>query len=352
MSTSTGAPLNLNKFETSDDIVTALTTLFNQNMDKLNQSNTGVKTWAPSTVYNKGDIVLHKWDANKMLFATVAHTSSTASTEPAWNDGDGSKWVSMSSNLYMTDPAASEFLPQGTVTTDGGQIKRARVNTYPGKASYAQDMDLLTSRVVRWTPNTHYNVGDMFSVRSPQDMRVSSGTSGAKVTLGNGGRGPAIFMVTTEFTSGSNFPASDNAISNNYQLLNQEVYVATGGETKDGINNTVNMGFGFYFNAIRNGMTVTLSYWSNKHLGLGDNGGSWIGLGEHMPNVLSPRDLAHLVTYKDRGGHGAHWRIWLDGSMVFWCPEGGMGQDDQWYEGHVTYEARWGFVWPAFTPVN
>lgn len=348
MSTSTGAPLNLNKFETSDDIVTALTTLFNQNMDKLNQSNTGVKTWAPSTVYNKGDIVLHKWDANKMLFATVAHTSSKASTESAWNDGDGSKWVSMSSNLYMTDPAASEFLPQGTVTTDDGQIKRARVNTYPGKASYDQDMDLLTSRVVRWTPNTHYNVGDMFSVRSPQDMRVSSGTSGAKVTLGNAGRGPAIFMVTTAFTSGSNFPASDNAISNNYQLLNQEVYVATGG----GNNNQIAMGFGFNFNAIRNGTTVSLSYWSDRHQGLGDNGGAWINLGEKVPSVLSPRDLAHVVLYGNRDGRGPHWRIGSDGGMVLWCPQGGFNENQGWFEGHATYEARWGFVWPAFTPVN
>lgn len=351
MSTSTGAPLNLNKFETSDDIVTALTTLYNQNMDKLNTANTGVKTWAPSTVYNKGDLVINKWDGNRVMFALVSHTSSNASTDTAWRDSDSSKWGDLSSNLYMQDPTANEGLSAGSVVTQDGQIKRARVNTYPGKASYAQDMDLLTSRVVRWTPNTHYNVGDMFSVRSPQDMAVSSGTSGAKVTLGNAGRGPAIFMVTTAFTSGSNFPASDNAISNNYQLLNQEVYVATGGET-GGINNTVNMGYGFYFNAVRNGMTVTLSYWSDRHLGWGDNGGSWVSLSEKMPSVLSPRDLAHVVMYGNRDGHGPHWRIGSDGGMVFWGPQGGISQNNGWFEGHATYEARWGFVWPAFTPVN
>ena len=79
MSTSTGAPLNLNKFETSDDIVTALTTLYNQNMDILNTANTGVKTWAPSTVYNKGDLVINKWDGNRVMFALVSHTSNADS---------------------------------------------------------------------------------------------------------------------------------------------------------------------------------------------------------------------------------------------------------------------------------
>ena len=348
MSTSTGAPLNLNKFETSDDIVTALTTLYNQNMDTLNSANTGLKTWAPSRVYNKGDIVINKWDDDQIMFALSSHTSSTASTEAAWRDSDSARWASLASSLYMQDPSTNKGLVAGSVVTQNGQIMRARANTYPGKASYMQDMDLLTSRIVPWSPNTHYNVGDYFSVRSPQDMFVSTGTSGAKVTLGNAGRAPAVFVVTTAFTSGSNFPASDNVISNNYQLINHNAYVAIGGDK----NNTIAMGFGIYFTPVRNGTTVTLSYWSNQHQGWGDNGGAWVTLTEKVPSVFSPRDLAHVVTYSNRDGGGPHWRIGSDGGMVFWGPKGGMGQNDGWFEGHATYEAAWGFVWPAFTPVN
>ena len=334
MSTSTGAPLNLNKFETSDDIVTALTTLFNQNMDKLNQSNTGVKTWAPSTVYNKGDIVLHKWDANKVLFATVSHTSSTASTESAWNDGDGSKWLSMSSNVYITDPAASEFLPQGTVTTDGGQIKRARVNTYPGKASYAQDMDLLTSRVVRWTPNTHYNVGDMFIVSSPS-LTVNNYTVG----LNN-----VVFLVRTAFTSGSNFAASDNAISSNYDIINPEKYVAFGNSIP-----VPNM----KARIIRQGLHITLDIYTNETSGIRNNGGSWIPANEKLPQVFTPADGSRVFfeAYISRDD-GQIFQIAPDGGMMFWTPRGDTG-DRSWFHGSTAYDGQASdLIWPAFTPVN
>ena len=340
MSTSTGAPLNLNKFETSDDIVTALTTLFNQNMDKLNQSNTGVKTWAPSTVYNKGDIVLHKWDANKVLFATVSHTSSTASTESAWNDGDGSKWLSMSSNVYITDPATSEFLPQGTVTTDGGQIKRARVNTYPGKSSYAQDMDLLTSRVVRWTPNTHYNVGDMFVVTSPMITTLQPSGTLAKLE-------DAIFVVKTAFTSGSNFPASDNAVSSNYRLTNPEgAYQAW--------NNSVFMGnwnWRFYRQGNRVSVTVADQV---KNGPMVDSGWRWIPNDGNakVPTWASPAggEYPKLMVTVGQGNY-ALYEIGASNSQ-FVTPRGNQNNGVFGY-GSNSYGADPAMMqWPAFTPTN
>lgn len=340
MSTSTGAPLNLNKFETSDDIVTALTTLFNQNMDKLNQSNTGVKTWAPSTVYNKGDIVLHKWDANKVLFATVAHTSSTASTESAWNDGDGSKWLSMSSNVYITDPAASEFLPQGTVTTNGGQIKRARVNTYPGKPSYAQDMDLLTSRVVRWTPNTHYNVGDMFIVTSPVITTLQPTGTTAKLE-------DAIFIVKTAFTSGSNFPASDDAISSNYRITNPEgAYQAWKNDIFMG-----NWNWRFYRQGNRVSVTVSDQL---KNGPMVDNGWRWIPNDSNakVPTWARPAGSEYpKLTVTVGQGNYALYELGPSSSQ-FVTPRGNQGNGTFGY-GSTSYAADPASMqWPAFTPVN
>lgn len=57
MSTTTGSPLNLNKFAGGDKVYDALTTLFNQNMDKLNDAILNAKIWAPNTAYIRGNIV-------------------------------------------------------------------------------------------------------------------------------------------------------------------------------------------------------------------------------------------------------------------------------------------------------
>ena len=100
MSTSTGAPLNLNKFETSDDIVTALTTLYNQNMDILNTANAGIKKWTPNTKDQEGDLVMVSMGSNEtgrlnnaIFRAVAAHNSST--TFPA---SGNSQWILMNTD--------------------------------------------------------------------------------------------------------------------------------------------------------------------------------------------------------------------------------------------------------------
>lgn len=341
MSTSTGAPLNLNKFETSDDIVTALTTLYNQNMDKLNSANTGLKTWAPSTVYNMGDLVINKWDADQIMFALSSHTSSNASTEVAWRDSDSARWGSLSSSLYLQDPTANKGLVAGSVVTQNGQLMRSRVNTYPGKASYMQDMDLITSRVVRWTPNTHYNVGDMFVVSSPLITTLQPSGTSAKLE-------DAIFIVKTAFTSGSNFPASDDAVSSNYRITNPE-------GSYQAWNNSVFMG-NWNWRFYRQGHRVTATVADKLKNGpMVDNGWRWIPndsnakvptwaqpAGGEWPKLTINVGQINFAFYELTGGSGSH----------FITPRGNQNNDTYGY-GSTAYAADPALMqWPAFTPVN
>ena len=77
MSGSTGNPLNLNKFDGTDDVVRALTDLFNQNMDIINKGDVHVKVWQPNTAYQKADVIMHPYQP-KLMYSYVAHTSSNS----------------------------------------------------------------------------------------------------------------------------------------------------------------------------------------------------------------------------------------------------------------------------------
>ena len=211
MSGSTGNPLNLNKFDGTDDVVKALTDLFNQNMDLINKGDVHVKVWQPNTAYQKYDIVTHPYQS-KLIYAYNAHTSSNSTTEADWSTNDGSKWASLSFTPNIIPWQANNYFQTGDIFFDGNELKKAST------AGASATLDRTTSsfvgsRIANWTPNTKYNVGDLAFIKS-----LNTGSEGS------GRLQNAIVRAKVAHTSDTQFPASSDGL---WDITNIESYYRT-----------------------------------------------------------------------------------------------------------------------------
>lgn len=206
MSGSTGNPLNLNKFDGTDDVVRALTDLFNQNMDLINKGDIHVKVWQPNTAYQKADIVMHPYQS-KLIYSYNAHTSSNSNTEADWGTNDGSKWASLSFTPNVIPWQANNYFQGNDIFFDGNELKKA---TQSGASSTLDRTasSFVGSRIAVWTPNTKYNVGDLVYVK----LLGSDDT---------GKLSDAILRCASSHISGITIPASSTGT---WILVNKEAY--------------------------------------------------------------------------------------------------------------------------------
>lgn len=163
MSTTTGSPLNLNKFAGGDKVYDALTTLFNQNMDKLNDALTNVPKWQPNTAYVIGNIVQDPYHSIFMM-CRINHTSSEqTSSESDWGPLNGNywTWIDGKPRVYSEQPA---YYLGGSLSIDGNngqlvQVKTSGFNT--DHTWFTQNTHLLADNIPNWEPNRRYNIGDL-----------------------------------------------------------------------------------------------------------------------------------------------------------------------------------------------
>lgn len=209
MSGTTGWPLNLNTFDGSDDIVDALTTHFNQNMNNINKANVTAKVWDNNVHYNQWDIVQNKFDLVTMV-CVQDHTSSNANSKQMWGDQDGSKWIYLTNFLKLAGFIQNMYIPSGSIFTDGNAIK-LQDNGVARATIDRTDSHFLSSRVESWTPNTKYNVGDLVFIKRLNGNQPNKGD------IMNGFfRCQSAHVSTTLFPASSDniwFPINDDAIT-------------------------------------------------------------------------------------------------------------------------------------------
>lgn len=206
MSGTTGNPLNLNKFDGGDDIVDALTRLFNQNMDILNKATANAGVWAPSTHYNQWDIVQNRFEGITMI-STQDHTSSNADNRTDWGTKDGSKWIYLTNFPKINQYIQNQYMPSGSAFLDGNGLK------YQDTGSVHPVIDrteshFLSSRIENWTPQTKYNPGDLVYI-------------GSMNTTWQGTLQKAVLRARVPHTSDTTFPASSDGL---WDLINLDAY--------------------------------------------------------------------------------------------------------------------------------
>lgn len=244
MAGSTGSPLNLNLLEGGDDVVAALTSYFNQNMNLLNASDSHVKTWQPNTAYQKADIVMHPYQS-KLIYALSAHTSSNSTTEDAWGTNDGSKWGSLSFTPNVIPWQANNYFQGNDIFFDGNELKKA---TQAGASSTLDRTvsSFVGSRVAAWTPNTQYNVGDLAYIGNLNPTDNGLGTFKS-----------TIVRCIASHISSTQFPASTD---NKWEIVNLESYTYL---------KNINQGNGLMGDYLRKGNVVEVSITSSTSSPIG-----------------------------------------------------------------------------------
>lgn len=172
MSTTTGSPLNLNKFAGGDKVYDALTTLFNQNMDKLNDAIINAKNWAPNTAYIKGNIVKDPYH-DLIMVCWVNHTSSEqTSSEADWGPLNGRYWSWLDGKPRMYGEM-SAYYNGGSLAIDGtnGQLVQLDTNGFNTDHTwFTQNTHLLADNIPNWEPNRKYRIGDLVFIGNLGDL--------------------------------------------------------------------------------------------------------------------------------------------------------------------------------------
>lgn len=278
MASTTGAPLNLNKFEGGDLVGQALTTLFNQNMDKLNGADPHAQVWQPNHAYLLGDIALHPFKA-KLMYAYTSHTSSDAKTTiNDWASANGNNWATLnwqplvggsdtgdwarSAQMFFEASELRQFTTSGTIVDDAWMYKNSRS----------------MHKVPSFRYNTKYEVGDIVYV-----SQMGSTTTGM-VTGG-------LFRALKAHTSGSTFPASSTGT---WELLNaRDSYYAQWSGTGP---------YGIPLWVHRHGSMI--QYTTNGSIVSTIPAGGWKDASETLPEIVRPNDSVYHHVYKssDAGG--------------------------------------------------
>ena len=259
MSGSTGTPMNLNTFDGTDDVVKALTDIFNQNMNLINSGDIHTKVWKPNTAYQKNDILVHPYHSS-LMYALSSHTSSNSTTEADWSTNDGAKWRNLSYAPVIANWMANMNYNVGDLLMDGLELKQA--TTAGSTATLDRTRSAFVgSRVANWTPNTKYNVGDLVLLSSLNADDVTKGT------IKNG-----IMVALQAHTSGTSFPGYSDGL---WALTNKETFVRSSG---------IIFGYGRYLSIYRVGNTETLGYMATGG-GTGTiNAGQEVKLVEKLPD--------------------------------------------------------------------
>ena len=214
MSTTTGSPLNLNKFAGGDKVYDALTTLFNQNMDKLNDAIINAKIWAPNTAYIRGNIVKDPYH-NLLMVCWTDHTSSEqTSSEADWGPLNGAywSWLEGKPRIYGEQSA---YYSAGSLAIDGinGQLVQVKTQGFNTDHTwFTQNTNLIADNIPNWEPNRRYNIGDL----------VYIGNLG---TISSGQLYQAVLRCKVAHTSGVQMGA--NLEGGNWGLINPEAYHIT-----------------------------------------------------------------------------------------------------------------------------
>lgn len=240
MSGSTGTPMNLNTFDGTDDIVKALTDLFNQNMNLINGGDNHTKVWKPNTAYIGGDILIHPYH-NSLIYALSSHTSSNSTTEADWSTNDGVKWQNLSYAPIIANWMANMNYNVGDLLMDGLELKQATTAGSTATLDRTRSA-FIGSRVANWTPNTKYNIGDLAYV-------------GLVGSLATGKISNAIVRCVASHNSGLMFPASSDKL---WEIINKDAY---------SISVQMNYIWGRPAVFFRNGNDVKFSYQTTKGSG-------------------------------------------------------------------------------------
>lgn len=172
MSTTTGSPLNLNKFGGGDKVYDALTTLFNQNMDKLNSALTNVPNWKPNTSYVVGNIVKDPYHALIMVCWTDHTSSEQTSSEADWGPLNGVYWAWLEGKprIYGEQPA---YYTRDSLAIDGtnGQLVQVKTNGFNTDHTwFTQNTNLIADNIPNWEPNRKYRIGDLVYIGNLGDV--------------------------------------------------------------------------------------------------------------------------------------------------------------------------------------
>lgn len=269
MSGSTGTPMNLNTFDGTDDVVKALTDLFNQNMNLINGGDIHTKVWKPNTAYTGGDILIHPYH-NSLLYALSAHTSSNNTTEADWSTNDGPKWKNISYAPVIASWMANMNYNVGDLLMDGLELKQA---TAAGSTTTLDRTrsSFVGSRVANWSPNTKYNVGDLAFVKG---LNIDSNESGRLLN--------AIVRVKLSHISGIQFPSSSD---NLWDITNIESYYRAG---------SVSYGWGRPLSIERMGNILKMGYMASTGTSSTSTGNQ--NLVEKLPSWADP-----TINGKDNG---------------------------------------------------
>ena len=288
MSGSTGTPMNLNTFDGTDDVVKALTDLFNQNMNLINSGDIHTKVWKPNTAYQKNDILVHPYH-NSLIYALSSHTSSNSTTEADWSTNDGAKWRNLSYAPIIANWMANMNYNVGDLLMDGLELKQATT------AGATATLDRTTSafvgsRIANWTPNTKYNVGDLVCVKS---VNMQSGMQNAGRFIN------AIFIAKTAHTSGTQFPASADGM---WDVTNIESYYRSA---------AIVYGYGRYLNVERMGNILKMGYMATGGTQTTPKGNTI--LREKLPSWADPtingEDNAFYVSQAPWYGNSSEWML-------------------------------------------
>lgn len=264
MSGSTGTPMNLNTFDGTDDVVKALTDLFNQNMNLINSGDIHTKVWKPNTAYQKNDILVHPYH-NSLIYALSSHTSSNSTTESDWSTNDGSKWRNLSYAPVIANWMANMNYNVYDTFMDGLELKQA--TTAGSSATLDRTKSaFIGSRVANWTPNTKYNIGDLAYIGN---LNASDNTLGTFKST--------IVRCIAAHTSSIQFPASTD---NKWEIVNLESYTYF---------KNINQGNGLMGDYIRIGQNVNVhnSSPTSSSIGLGTGWSKMANAGT-IPDAFLP----------------------------------------------------------------
>lgn len=325
MSGSTGTPMNLNTFDGTDDVVKALTDLFNQNMNLINSGDIHTKVWKPNTAYQKNDILVHPYH-NSLMYALSSHTSSNSTTEVDWSTNDGTKWQNISYAPVIANWMANMNYNVGDLLMDGLELKQA--TTAGSTATLDRTRSAFVgSRVANWTPNTKYNVGDIVLLAS---LNADS-TANGRILNG-------LLICNTAHTSGTIFPASSEGT---WTLLNQDSsYTLTRSIT-------VAYHVGAY--VVRIGKQVSFSIVTANHDNIPNTGQSWKSLPDKIADEFKVASTMRIELY---GGPA------MDSNCTFEISGTGMRfgtrqaiNNGSWLHGQENYQTDAAPLWAAATPL-
>lgn len=272
MSTTTGSPLNLNKFAGGDKVYDALTTLFNQNMDKLNSALTNIPKWQPNTSYVTGNLVRDPYHSILMMSFRDHTSSEQTSSESDWGPLNGNNWVWLDGRERIYPAQQGAYIRNGAILTDdqNGQLLQADTDGVMTDHTWvSQNTHLLADNIPNWEPNRKYNIGDLVFIGSLGD-------------LDHGQLYQAVLRCKVAHTSGVQIGA--NLEGGNWGLINPEAYHIT---------QTIGLPYTKNVLAKRDGLRVVLS-----HQGQINNGKKqswWASGAEVVPEQFRPVDMTIYI---------------------------------------------------------